>query len=202
MRHQGTKRIETKRLILRRFQENDAESMFRNWTNSFEVTKYLTWKPHENNTETEVLLDKWIKESEKDDFYQWAIELKEIHEPIGTISVVGKDENIDMVEIGYCIGLKWWNHGIMSEAFRAVISFFFEEVGVNRIQAQHDSNNPNSGRVMKKCGLKYEGTLRQAGRNNQGIVDMNVYGLLREEWSNILCEKSAHGLISKQFAMR
>ena len=76
MRHQGTKRIETKRLILRRFQENDAESMFRNWTNSFEVTKYLTWKPHENITETEVLLDKWIKESEKDDFYQWAIELK------------------------------------------------------------------------------------------------------------------------------
>ena len=57
-----------------------------------------------------------------------------------------------------------------------------EEVGVNRIESQHDPNNPNSGLVMKKCGLKYEGTLRQADWSNKGIVDACMYSLLKAEW--------------------
>ena len=70
-----------------------------------------------------------------------------------------------------------------SEAFRSIIPFFFDEVKANRIESRHDPNNPHSGDVMKKCGLKYEGTLRQADWNNQGIVDTCMYGLLREEWN-------------------
>ena len=108
--------------------------------------------------------------------------LKEIGEPVGTISVVGKDDKLGIVHIGYCIGSRWWHQGITSEAFRAVIPFFFNEVGVNRIESQHDPNNPHSGDVMKKCGLKYEGTLRQADYNNKGIVDAAVYSILRSEW--------------------
>lgn len=117
-----------------------------------------------------------------DDFYQWAIVLKEIDEPIGSISVVGKDEKVNSVHIGYCIGRKWWNQGIVTEAFLAVIRFLFEEVKVNRIDARHDTNNPASGRVMEKCGLKYEGTLRQADFNNQGIDDVSVYSILASEY--------------------
>ena len=90
----------------------------------------------------------------------------------------------DIVHIGYCIGSKWWHQGITTEAFSAIIPFLFEEVGVNRIESQHDPNNPHSGNVMKKCGLKYEGTLRQADYNNQGIVDACIYSLLREEYFN------------------
>jgi ribosomal-protein-alanine N-acetyltransferase len=75
-------------------------------------------------------------------------------------------------------------HVVTSEAFSAIIPFLFEEVGVNRIEAQHDPNNPHSGNVMKKCGLKYEGTLRQVGYNNQGIADVCIYSLLRDEYFN------------------
>lgn len=70
----------------------------------------------------------------------------------------------------------------MSEAFSAVISFLFKEVGMNRIWAGHDIDNPNSGKVMKKCGLNYEGTLRKSGWNNCGIVDICIYGILRSEY--------------------
>ena len=69
----------------------------------------------------------------------------------------------------------------MSEALKAVMDFLFDEVGVHRIESRHDPNNPNSGAVMRKCGMKYEGTLRQSDRNNQGICDASWYGLLREE---------------------
>ena len=126
----------------------------------------------------------WIRQSEEPDFYQWAIVLKQVGEPIGTISVVDKNEKLDIVHIGYCIGSKWWDQGITSEAFDAIISFLFREVGVNRIESQHDPDNPHSGDVMKKCGLKYEGTLRQADYSNKGIVDAAVYSILRSEWND------------------
>jgi [ribosomal protein S5]-alanine N-acetyltransferase len=87
-----------------------------------------------------------------------------------------------MVHIGYCIGKKYWNKGITSEALSVLIKFFFEEVGINRIESRHDTNNPNSGKVMEKCGMKYEGLMRQADRNNQGIGDTIYYGILAEDY--------------------
>ena len=57
----------------------------------------------------------------------------------------------------------------------------FDEVGFNRIEAKHDINNPYSGKVMLKCGLKYEGTLKQAYWNNQGICDCSIYGLVNQD---------------------
>lgn len=182
MNHKGTKTIETQRLLLRRFSMNDAEFMFDNWESDERVTEFLRWKTATDISETKIILEEWISGYEKPDFYQWAIVLKEINEPIGSISVVGKNEMLDIVHIGYCIGSKWWHKGITSEAFSAVIPYFFDEIGVNRIESQHDPDNPNSGKVMQKCGLKYEGTLRQADWNNKGIVDACMYSLLKSEW--------------------
>jgi len=183
MQHQGTVRIETERLILRRFVPEDVEAAFRNWESDEQVTKFLRWPAHREIATSRKVLGEWIEQYEKKDFYQWAITIKEEgNEPIGTISVVDINERLDMVHIGYCIGSKWWHRGITSEAFAGIIPFFFEEVKVNRIEALHDPNNPNSGKVMEKCGLKYEGTLRQADYNNQGIVDACMYSLLAEEY--------------------
>jgi ribosomal-protein-alanine N-acetyltransferase len=182
MEHLGTKELETKRLVLRRFSIDDAESMFKNWANDDEVTKFLVWQPHKDINVSRNVLEQWIQNYEKNDFYQWAIELKEINEPIGSISVVKQNDNIKMVHFGYCIGKKWWNKGIVSEALNILIKFFFEEVGVNRVEARHDPNNPNSGKVMLKCGMKYEGHMRQADKNNQGIGDTIYYGIIAEDY--------------------
>lgn len=184
MEHKGTKIIETERLLLRPFQLNDAEPMFQNWESDSKVTEFLRWKTASDISEAEKVIDEWVQGYKNRDFYQWAIVLKDIKEPIGSISVVGKNEKLGIVHIGYCIGSKWWNQGLTTEAFQAIIPFFFKEVGVNRIESQHDPNNPNSGRVMKKCGLRYEGTLRQADWSNKGIVDACMYSLLKSEWGN------------------
>ena len=182
MKHLGTKQLETERLILRRFRVSDAQAMYENWARDSEVTKYLTWPAHSGPEVSEAVLSAWEKEYAKETYYQWAIVLKENgDEPIGSISVVGSREDIAMVHIGYCIGRAWWHRGITSEALKAVMDFFFDEVGVNRVECRHDSNNPHSGMVMKKCGMRYEGTLRQADRNNQGLCDACMYGLLRSD---------------------
>ena len=182
MNHLGTKEIKTQRLTLRKFNENDAVMAYRNWTSDEKVIKFLTWPVHQSVDVTKKVLNDWIESYQDLSFYQWAIVLDEINEPIGSISVVDINEQTNMVHIGYCIGSQWWHQGITSEAFAAVIQYLFEEVKVNRIETQHEPNNTNSGKVMKKCGLTYEGTLRQAMHSNQGIVDACVYGILASEY--------------------
>lgn len=180
--HKGTQTIETPRLILRRARQEDAEPMFRNWASDSEVTKYLTWPTHSNTAVSEMVIGSWLQEYERDNYYQWMIVLKEIGEPIGSISVVRQNDHVQEAEIGYCIGSRWWHQGIMTEALAAVIEYLLTEVGMNRVAARHDPNNPHSGGVMRKCGMKYEGTHRACDRNNQGICDAAQYAILRSEW--------------------
>ncbi len=180
MKHLGTVCLETERLILRPFRESDAEDMFNNWACNDNVTRYLTWPTHQSIEITKKLVDLWVSEKEELTNYMWCIEWKENHQAIGSISVVHIKEEIYAAEIGYCIGEAYWNMGITSEAMKAVIKFLFEEVKCNRISAEHDISNPNSGKVMMKAGLKYEGTLLEAGRNNSGVCDMAVYGITKK----------------------
>ena len=181
MKHLGTKTIETERLILRRAQIGDGAAMYRNWASDPEVTKFLTWPTHGSPEISEQIVAFWAGEYGKENFYQWMIVWKEIGEPIGSISVVQMNDQVQSAEIGYCMGRNWWHKGIMSEALQAVMDYLFDEVGFRRIEARHDPRNPNSGGVMRKCGMVYEGTSRQADRNNQGICDACRYGLLAEE---------------------
>ncbi|MDO5545152.1 MAG: GNAT family N-acetyltransferase [Eubacteriales bacterium] len=187
MNHQGTKTIETPRLILRRFTMEDAPAMYRNWASDPEVTKFLTWPTHcSPEVSKQVLLD-WTGQYHDDTFYQWAIVPKELMEPIGSIGAVHLNEQVQLVQIGYCIGANWWHRGITSEAMKAVMDYLFDEVGVNRVESLHDPRNPHSGGVMRKCGMKFEGTLRQSDHNNQGICDASWYALLAEERNLAKC---------------
>ena len=182
MRHLGTKVIETGRLVLRPFTLEDAPAMYENWASDDDVTKFLTWPTHGSQEISKMVLEDWISHYGEATFYQWAIVVKgEKDDPIGSISVVEMDDMVGKVQIGYCIGKNWWRQGITSEALKGVMDFLFDQVGAQRVEAKHDANNPNSGRVMKKCGMKYEGTIRSSERNNQGICDSCWYGILAEE---------------------
>ncbi|MDR3085907.1 MAG: GNAT family N-acetyltransferase [Christensenellaceae bacterium] len=182
MKHLGTKTLESQRLILRAFERSDAEAMFKNWAGDEEVTRFLSWPAHQSVRASEAVLGAWVSRYGDERAYQWAIVPKELGEPIGSIAAVKVKDEIAAVEIGYCIGRNWWRQGIASEALAALLRFFFEEVGVNRVEARHDLQNPNSGKVMQKCGMRLEGTLRQGGRNNRGIVDTALYARLAEEY--------------------
>jgi len=181
--HKGTEAISADRLLLRRFELNDAYDMFKNWANDSEITKFLSWKPHSSVEATKEILEKWINEYKDDNIYNWAIELKEIGEVIGSICIVKLDEKNYSCEIGYCISRIYWNKGIMSESLKAVIDYLFSETGFNRIVAKHDTNNVASGKVMLKSGMKYEGTLRQVEiRDNKEFYDLAVYAILKNDW--------------------
>lgn len=182
MKHCGTQRLETGRLVLRRYVPGDAAAMYQNWASDQEVTKYLTWPTHSSQEVSQRVTDDWVNQYSSEQYYHWAIVLKDNgDEPIGDIAVVNIKENVSMAHVGYCIGRTWWHKGITSEALKAVMDFLFDVVDVNRIEARHDPRNPNSGKVMKKCGMKYEGTLRSSDWNNQGICDACYYALLKSK---------------------
>ena len=182
--HKGTQTIKTPRLTLRRFTIDDVQAVYSNWANDPAVTEFLCWQAHENTDITHSVLASWVENYAKNDYYQWVIVPDDIGEPIGCIAAVKQDDEISMVHIGYALGKAWWHQGYMSEALAAVIEFFFIQVGINRVESRHDPNNSHSGGVMKKCGMKYEGTLRQADHSNKGIVDACMYAILKDEWSD------------------
>ena len=181
MNHCGTCRIETHRLVLRQITMEDADAMYQNWASDPKVTRFLTWPPHSNADVTRKVIESWLPLYEKPSYYHWTITLKEDEgNPIGTIHGLVNDD-LESVQIGYCLGRQWWHRGIMSEAAQAVIDFFFDRVCANSICSYHDPKNPHSGMVMKHCGMTYEGTRRQADRNNTGICDASWYSILRTE---------------------
>lgn len=182
MNHLGTVNLETKRLRLRRFKAEDAEAMFHHWAKDPEVTKFLTWPAHQDVSGSSGYIAWVLERYQNPDTYDWGIELKEISQVIGSIGAVSLNQTLSSVQIGYCIGKPWWGNGIMTEALGEIIRFFMEEVGINRIEARHDTKNMASGKVMKHCGLTLEGILRQSDQNNQGICDAAWYALLREEY--------------------
>ena len=178
----GTQELETERLVLRRFTLADAPAMYHNWASDPEVTKFLEFKPHADVDVSRRVLAEWVGSYCRGDFFQWAIVPKSFGEPIGSIGTMDPELRISMLHVGYCIGRDWWHQGYTSEAFAAVIRFLFEVVGANRIESCHNLLNPNSGKVMQKCGLRYEGTLCQANASNFGVGDLAVYGLVAEDY--------------------
>ncbi len=181
MNHLGTVKLETERLILRRLTLDDAESVFTNWASDAEVTKYLTWPTHQSIEDSLAYMQFCVNGYSESAFYQWGVVLKETQELIGNVSVVKILDGIDGLELGWAIGRNYWGNGYTAEAALTMIDYLFDQVGANCIFAGHDVNNPNSGRVMQKCGMKFEGILRQRGRNNQGIVDMAYYSILQSD---------------------
>ena len=155
--------------------------MYANWASDPEVAEFLTWPTHTSVEVTKSLLADWIDRYEDGGYFNWVMEHKETGKVIGNISVVRLNESIEAADMGYCMSRAYWGQGLMPEALVAVMDYLFDCVGVNRVAACYDANNPKSGRVMEKAGMKREGILRAAGKNNRGICDEVWYAMIRSD---------------------
>ncbi|MCX5774760.1 MAG: GNAT family N-acetyltransferase [Firmicutes bacterium] len=179
----GTHELETERLILRRFKLTDAQSMFTNWCQDHEVTRYLTWTPHASLDVTKELLAKWVAEYDDPTTFRWCIIDRLTKEPIGSIDVVKLDEINSIAVLGWCLSRKFWGFSLMPEAVDAVMKFLFEDVNIHRIEAFHHIDNQQSGRVMQKSGMTLEGIRRKAWLDNNGhFTDLAIYAIIKEDY--------------------
>ena len=87
-------------------------------------------------------------------------------------------------ELGYWIGVPYWGNGYATEATRELLRYGFENLGFHRIFASHFKNNVASGRILKKLGMRYEGCQREHLCKWDQFIDLELYGLLRQEWEH------------------
>lgn len=183
MKFLGSKELKTNRLILRKINKNDYKKAFENWCSNDSFTKYLLWDTHKSVDETKAIYDKIIEKYDSNKTFEWIIELKDTNEVIGTIDISRKFLDFGVCEIGYCIGPKFQNMGYATEAYKEVIRFLFEECDARLMVGEYMDKNIPSGRVLEKCGLKYETKLRKRVIDKNGdINDLIVYSYSIDEY--------------------
>jgi len=174
--------LTTERLTLRPFEMSDAPAMQR-LVSAPEVAYNTLRIPHPY---PDGAAEEWIsshqQSSDDDAEVVFAITLRESGEFVGVIGL--RPAPHDKAEIGYWIGVPYWGRGYATEAVGAVIRFGFESLSLHRIESNHFTRNPASGRVMEKNGMRYEGLLRGAVKKGDEYLDIRFYGILRGDWEN------------------
>lgn len=146
----NTPQLETERLILRKFTEADLEALYRIYGDT-EVNRFLPWFPLKSMAEAASFFEeRYAAVYAQPQAYAYAVCLRSDNVPVGYVHV-GMEESHDF---GYGLHRTFWRRGIMTEAGRAVIAQVKKD-GLPYITATHDVNNPRSGAVMRRLGMRY-----------------------------------------------
>lgn len=156
----------TERLVLRKFSENDTDAVFKIFSDA-ETNKFLPWFPLKSTEDAEQFFKNRLENQ-----YSYAICLKEDNIPIGYVNVDSNDSH----DLGYGLLSEYWYNGIVTEACKAVIRQLISE-GVLYITSTHDINNPRSGAVMRKLGMKYQYSYEEQWQPKNFPVTFRMYQL-------------------------
>lgn len=179
----GTPKIETERLILRKMELSDIQKAFDHWLSDERVSDHRVSAAHNSVAETIDRIEKIISNYANKEFCWWAIERKVDRELIGEIDLYDFDNTTGNCEVSYSIGYEWWNQGYGTEVLKEVVEFGFQYMNIHKISAAHNTDNPASGKLMRKAGLVQEGIIRHMVRNAKNqYKDCVVYGILQEDY--------------------
>ena len=177
--------LETKRLILRRWNESDAESLYE-YAKDEDVGPSAGWLPHQSIVESLYVIKNILNTQEC-----YAICEKENGIAIGAIELILNaqtdiTERDDECELGYWLGKPFWNKGYMSEAVREMLRHGFNDLGMNTIWCRYYEGNERSKRIQEKAGFIYHHTcfnvpVTQLNTNRTSIVNI----MTKEQWNNI-----------------
>ncbi len=170
--------LETRRLRLRPLSMRDDKDMFR-YASDPAVSRHVLWEAHETPRQTRAVLRAALRQYREGAPSSFAIERRSDRRMIGTIGFMWINTEHRSGEVGYSLARDCWNQGYATEALSAVIDFGFRTLRLNRIESQHETDNPASGRVMEKCGMRLEGTLRGRVFNKGHFSDVRLYAILR-----------------------
>jgi ribosomal-protein-alanine N-acetyltransferase len=175
-------RLETPRLVLRHLAAADAPAVQR-LAGDPEVARSTADLPFPFELE---MAEAWLaaQEALREEGRLYAFGLEEATAPgvlVGAIGLTVEREHL-RAELGYWLGRAWWGRGYATEAGRAILAFGFEELGLERVFANHLRRNEPSGRVLRRLGFRHEGSFRRHVRRFGKAEDLEWYGLLRDEW--------------------
>lgn len=170
-------------LTLKKVEEHHLEEVYDIYSNDT-VFEYCGIIPKYNKATIKNMIGHFERDFIKRSRIKWGILTNvDSERVVGIMEAFDFNQKVNMVTIGYFLAETEWGQGIAAEATRIVVKFLFEDVDVNRIQAEVMPANERSKRVLLKNGFIKEGTLRQASLwSGKGIVDLEIYGLLQREY--------------------
>ncbi|HNW87711.1 MAG TPA: GNAT family protein [Candidatus Limiplasma sp.] len=169
------------RVTLRAARMSDAADMYA-YSRDPEVARHVLWDAHTSIHQTRGYLRYIIRQYRYGEPSTFVIELNAERRVIGTIGLMWVQKENRSAEVGYSLSRAYWNQGLMTEALNALLRFCFETMRLNRVEAQHEADNPASGAVMRHAGMRREGVLRQRIYNKGRFVDVELYAILRAEY--------------------
>lgn len=150
--------IATSRLVLRRPRMSDADDIFDNYASDPEVTRYVTWRPYKDRSEVAPFLQSRLARWDSGEEYSWVLTLPSEDRVIGMIGCRVREHAAD---VGYVLGRKYWGHGYVTEAAKAIVDWASALESIYRVWAVCDVENKASARVLEKVGMQREGILRR-----------------------------------------
>lgn len=173
--------LETESLILRKMEMRDAPDMYE-YSRDPLVAKHVLWDAHTSISDTKSYIRYMLRKYRQGEPSSWCIEEKSTGKVVGTIGYMWHQADNSACEVGYSLARRCWNQGYMTQALKAVLDYTFRELHINRVEAQHETENGASGAVMRKCGMQHEGTLRSRLYNKGRYVDVELYAILRKDY--------------------
>ena len=160
----------------------DAEDIF-HYASDPVTARYVLWEAHRTAADSRHMLRSLIRQYHAGRPATYVIEELATGRGLGTIGFTDYDPEIKTAELGYSLARDRWNRGYATEALQALLSLCFDRMGLHRAEAVHDVRNPASGRVLQKCGLHCEGTLRGRVRNKGEWCDVVLWAMTEADWS-------------------
>jgi ribosomal-protein-alanine N-acetyltransferase len=177
----ATPTLNTSRLRLRPFNDSDADELFALHSNAF-VLRYWDAPPWTDPLRADVFITACRQMAEDGTGARLAVDRVSDGAFIGWCGLSRWNPENRSASMGYCFDDEVWGQGYATEAARALLQWAFNTLDLNRVQAETDTRNAASARVLEKLGFLREGTLREDCVVNGDVSDSWVYGLLRREW--------------------
>jgi ribosomal-protein-alanine N-acetyltransferase len=176
--------LESENLVLKEIEDINSQEVYEIYSND-KVFEFCGIIPKHNIQTIINMISHFERDYNKKSRVKWGIFQKNVNNKlVGIIEAMDFNQKVDMVTIGYFLAQPYWGKRIASEAVSKLIEFLFEKVNVNRIQAEVMPANEVSKKILLKNGFVKEGLLRQAALwSGKGIVDLEIYGVLKEEYN-------------------
>jgi RimJ/RimL family protein N-acetyltransferase len=176
-----TPSLHTARLRLRAFEDADANDLFALHSSAY-VLRYWDAPPWSERGRAEKFLTACRQMAHEGTGVRLAVDRASDGAFIGWCTLSRWNPDYRSASLGYCFDDAAWGHGYATEAARALLRWAFDTSDLNRVQAEADTRNVASARVLEKLGFVREGTLREDCVVNGEVSDSWVYGLIRREW--------------------
>jgi RimJ/RimL family protein N-acetyltransferase len=173
--------VSTPRLVIREVRHSDLDDLFE-VNGDHEVTRYLPYATWQSREDGVAWLTRMAGRVERGNARQLVVVRKGDDKVIGTLLLFNFDPGSARLELGYVLGRAHWGRRLMRETLQSMCTFAFGSLGIRRLEAEVNSSNVASLRLLRSLGFVHEGTLRKRWVAKGAAYDSDMYGLLSGEW--------------------